>query len=261
MTRRLHVAFLAPSRRHVDESGARGRMRATATTAPPLSVRGTRRDTTARSCSTPTATASRRCTRAGVRGGEHRPPIDASRRRRRRPSASTTRSPPTPACARGRTPRRGCSFEGTPARSRSWRARPPSTCTSPSPRWTTPPSMPTGRPRSRLPRQRPSRRAARVPPRLLRRVRLRSRRQQHRTGQPQPAVGGRSGRRPDVAVGRRRAARPDGLTLGRAGPPPRPRRARPRGTMAGSPHAKDRCRRAPGASGPPSPPGPRAPGG
>ena len=42
------------------------------------------------------------------------------------------------------------------------------------------------RPRGRLPRQRHPRRALRVPPRLLQRLRARSRRQQRRAGQPQP---------------------------------------------------------------------------
>ena len=83
-----------------------------------------------------------------------------------------------------------CSSSGAAARSRSSPGRRPRTCTSRSRRRTTRPST-----RFTPPRLQPGYRdngapgeRARVPPRLLRRVRARPRRQQHRGRQPQPLV-------------------------------------------------------------------------
>ena len=162
---------------------------ATAATASPARARSTRRSTTAPSCSTPTATASR--------------PSHSTR------SASRARST-TCGCARP-TSRPRTAFYATIApvvglevRTHSAdhvqlvgdglsfsfvtgdaadRERPHRLHRA---RQRDRRRLPRGRDRRRLPRQRRPGRAADLPPRLLRRVRARSRRPQHRGRQPQP---------------------------------------------------------------------------
>ena len=63
-TRRLHIGFAAPSRTHVDEFWRTGTAAGYATKARRARARSTARITTARSCSTRTGTAPRRCATA-----------------------------------------------------------------------------------------------------------------------------------------------------------------------------------------------------
>ncbi len=168
-------------------SGARAPRRATRATASPARGRSTPRTTTARSSSTPTATASRPFT------------ASASARDRSATCGSASRT----SAQRARFYELIAPWSGHPLdhRARRLRAlqrhghvvlarRRRSAYGAPAPgvrrqRQSRRAGVPPRRGRGRLPRQRPGRRAGRVPRGLLRRLRPRPGREQHRGGEPQ----------------------------------------------------------------------------
>ena len=101
LTQHLHIAFFAPSHELVDAFHRAGVEAGYPTTAPPARARSTARTTTAASCATPTATASRPSTSEGAQdrgrsttsgcGRATSPPHGASTRRSRRSSSSSVR--------------------------------------------------------------------------------------------------------------------------------------------------------------------------
>ena len=190
-TRRLHVAFAAPTREQVDEfwrvgteagyadDGSRGR-------GPQY-----RDDYYGAFLLDPDGNSAEAVHHGALRRAGSSTTSGSAWPTSPRPSASTRRSRRTPACAWETTRPSACSSRGSAAaRSRS--------C----------PATPTENLHMAFPsdddgdvqrfhqaaidagytRQRPARRAAAVPPRLLRRLRPRSRRQQHRGRQPPPGL-------------------------------------------------------------------------
>ena len=182
--------FFAPSHELVDafhragvEAGLRGRRRARPAPAVP---RGLLRRA---SCATPTATASRPSTPASSAAAGD---IDhlwlRTARRRGHQGASTIVAPATSIGVRTTPDHVQIVSRRRLVLATSRASRPPSTSTSPSasPRTSSVDAFHDGRDRGGLHGQRRARRARRLPPRLLRGVRARSRRPQHRGRRSQP---------------------------------------------------------------------------